>query len=303
MILSASRRTDIPAFYSQWLVNRLKAGYVLARNPMCRTRVSRIPLSPEIVDCIVFWTKDPRNMMDKLSVLDELGYSYYFQFTLTPYGPELERNLRPKAELENTFLELSHRLGSGRVLWRYDPVILNSGLTVDYHKEQFYRLCQRLQGATEQVTFSFVDLYAKLRSDQLRAITVPEMEDLAAFFAQTARDYGMRPCACCEKLDFTSLGVEPAACIDPKAVSRACGRLISVPKDKNQREGCGCCESVDLGAYDTCANGCVYCYANRSPAVVMRNRALHRQDGELLIGELSQEDMVTQRKNRAVRKG
>ena len=120
MIISASRRTDLPSFYSEWFLRRLRDGFVLTRNPVVPTRVTGVKLSPEVVDCIVFWTKDPANMMDKLDEIDSMGYRYLFQFTLTPYGNNLERNLRPKSAILDTFIRLSERLGPKRVLWRYD---------------------------------------------------------------------------------------------------------------------------------------------------------------------------------------
>ena len=162
MIVSASRRTDIPCYYSDWFINRLNEGYVLTRNPMNHTQVSKIPLSSDVVDCIVFWTKDPKNMLTKLEMLEEMEYKYYFQFTLNPYGNDIEKNLRKKIDIEDTFIFLSKTIGKERVLWRYDPIILNDYLTIGYHKEQFKRLCERLYNYTKNVTISFVDMYRKL---------------------------------------------------------------------------------------------------------------------------------------------
>src|SRR5665647_2342080 len=116
MILSASRRTDIPAYYSEWFMNRLQSGYVLTRNPMNHAQISKITLSPDVVDCTVFWTKDPVNMLGKLPLLDKMGYKYYFQFTLTPYGKDIERSLRDKSLIIETFIHLSKIIGKDRVL-------------------------------------------------------------------------------------------------------------------------------------------------------------------------------------------
>ncbi len=130
MIVSASRRTDIPCYYSDWLINRLKEGFVLTRNPMNYSQVSRISLSPDVVDCIVFWTKDAKNIIPHLKIIDNMGYKYYFQFTLTPYDYTIEKNLRDKKDIVNTFIELSNLIGKERVLWRYDPIILNNRLSM-----------------------------------------------------------------------------------------------------------------------------------------------------------------------------
>ena len=154
MILSASRRTDIPCFFGEWFMRRLGAGYALVRNPMNRAQISRVPLTPDVVDCIVFWTKDPERFLPHLDELDRLGYSYYFQFTLTPYGRDVERNLRPKPEIEETFLRLSRRIGAERTVWRCDPILLTDGFGVQRHKEEFLRLCERFEGHTDTVTLS-----------------------------------------------------------------------------------------------------------------------------------------------------
>jgi hypothetical protein len=266
MILSASRRTDIPAFYAQWLINRLRAGYLLTRNPFNAAQVRRIELCPSLIDCIVFWTKDPAPMLPFLDELDAMGYPYLFQFTLTPYDRQIERHLRPKEEILRTFLALAQRLGPGRVFWRYDPIILNHGITTQDHLRDFTSLCDRLRGHTPGVTISFVDLYPKLKTPLLREITADEMAEISAAFSAIAGERGLSIRACCEKTDLTPYGIRPASCIDREAIESLCGHAISAKPDKNQRPGCGCVASVDIGAYNTCQNGCVYCYASRRPA-------------------------------------
>ena len=298
MILSASRRTDIPCYYAEWLLNRLRAGYALTRNPMNPAQISRVPLSPEVVDCIVFWTKDAKNLLPYLDELDRMGYMYYFQFTLTPYGRGLETNLRDKADIENTFIALSEKIGPERVLWRYDPIILNDELTPDYHRREFSRLCERLSPYTRRVTISFVDIYAKLlnrpavKENLIRAVSPGEIASLSEFIGKTARAFGLYPCACCENADLSAYGIERASCVDGLLIEKLCGRPLDLPPDKNQRPGCGCAESVDIGAYDTCLNGCVYCYANNGEAAALRRHTAHDPCGELLFGSVSGERIV-----------
>lgn len=292
MILSASRRTDIPAFYSDWFMNRIKEGYVLVRNPMNHNQISKIILSPDIIDCIVFWTKDPKNMLHHLPKLDEMGYQYYFQFTLTPYEKNIERNLRVKEDIEETFLQLSNRIGSNRVVWRYDPIILNDQLTLSYHKEQFERLCDKFHQFTNSITISFVDLYSKVKSQLIREITSEEMVELSNNIVTIANDYGLIVKACCEKKDLSQYGIKKASCIDKELIEEICGTRMEIHTDKNQRESCGCIESVDLGVYNTCMNGCVYCYANFGEALIHKNLSSHRAEGELLVGTLSKEEII-----------
>lgn len=296
MILSASRRTDIPSTYSEWLFNRLKAGYVLTRNPMNSSQISRITLSSEVIDCIVFWTKDPQNMMDKISSLDEMKYYYYFQFTLTPYDHRIEKYLRPKAEIEETFIKLSKTIGKERVLWRYDPIILNDFWSVDDHKEQFVRLCERLSKFTNSVTISFVDIYSKLKTDLVREITLEEIQILSEFIGKTAKVYGLIAKSCCEKVDLSTYGIGPASCIDQTTIENICGYPLDIKVDKNQRVGCNCIRSVDLGMYNSCQNGCVYCYANYSAISIKKNMQRHTPTAQMLIGELLEGEKVTQRK-------
>lgn len=299
MILSASRRTDIPGYYSKWFMNRLKAGYALTRNPMNLSQVSRITLSPETIDCIVFWTKDPADMLDKLPQLDALGYSYYFQFTLTPYGKDIERNLRDKMDIAETFRQLSRALGKGKLLWRYDPIVLNDKCTEDYHYKNFTALCRELEGYTDICTISFVDIYHKInksvKESILRDITEEQMHRVAAGFCEIGRSYGIELQACCERADLSVDGVKPAACIDKELITRICGHSITAAKDKSQRPGCGCIQSVDIGVYNTCKNGCIYCYANHSDESIHKNCLRHDPYSDILIGTVEKSEKIISR--------
>jgi len=296
MILSASRRTDIPCYFTEWFINRLKAGYVLTRNPFNHAQLSYVTLSPDVVDCIVFWTKDPQNIMPHLKEIDAMGYRYYFQFTLTPYDHLIEKNLRHKADIEQSFIKLSQIIGKERILWRYDPIVLNDSLTIPYHKEQFQRLCHKLHSYTKSVTISFVDTYSKLKTNLIRELSEYEIAELAAFIGNTAKSYGLTAKACCEKTDLSKYGIEKASCIDKAVLEQICGYSLSLTSDKSQRDGCGCVESVDIGAYNTCMNSCIYCYANNSPVTAERRYKSHNIDNELIIGSVSEGEKITERK-------
>ena len=296
MIVSASRRTDIPCFYGEWFFNRIADGYACARNPMNPRQVSRISLRREDVDAFIFWSKDPEPMLGRLCELDDMGYSYYFQFTLTSYGGNIEKGLRSKGAVEDTFLKLSERIGAQRVLWRYDPVLFGEGIDAQYHARQFERMCRKLRGATRRVTVSFLDRYAKLERQPVFRPDEGEQRELAKFFAQTAAANGMGAVACCEALDFAREGIEKASCIDGQLIERIAGKPIGAAKDKNQREGCGCAASVDIGAYNSCANACIYCYANWSQETVGKNCGRHDANSPLLIGNLEEGDKILERK-------
>ena len=166
MIISVSRRTDIPAFYSEWFFNRLKAGEVLVRNPMNARQISKIKLTPDAVDGIVFWTKNPAPMLDRLYLLKD--YIYYFQFTLNAYGKEIESGVPSKNRFViPTFQRLSDLIGPDRIVWRYDPIFLNETYTIDYHIYYFEKLARRLSPFTRKCTISFLDSYRNIESLQV----------------------------------------------------------------------------------------------------------------------------------------
>lgn len=301
MIISASRRTDIPAYYSDWLLNRLHAGHVLVRNPMNHGQIRKVNLSPELVDCIVFWTKNPRNILGKLEVLDGMKYRYYFHFTLTPYDKSLERNLPDKEEIIDTYIHLSRLIGKDRVFWRYDPIILNERISIDYHKEHFARLCERIGSYTESVTISFVDMYPKVKTSLIREIQPEEIAELSEFIGKTAKDFGLRPIACSENTDLSRHGIERASCIDKAVIERVCGYPLDIKQDKNQRKSCGCYESIDIGAYNSCLHNCVYCYANYCQDSVQRNIRRHNPNSELQIGTLRVGEKVQEIQGRSLK--
>ena len=262
MIISASRRTDIPALYPQWFLNRIRAGHFISVNPWNSRQVRRIDVSPENVDCIVFWTKDPQDMISFLAELDNAGYRYYFQFTLNAYGKNVEPGLRPKTEVIDTFRELAGRIGKDRVVWRYDPIILNEITDIKWHDENFAMLCEKTADLIDTCVISFFDPYPKLRSELLRKSSDEEMLLLCSMISKTACKYGISLKACCEELDMSCFGIGKSACIDIRRIERICGHPVEAIKDRNQRKGCGCVKSIDVGKYGTCIHGCIYCYAN-----------------------------------------
>jgi DNA repair photolyase len=267
MIISASRRTDIPAFYSDWFIKRIEEGFVIVRNPMNARIVSRVTLDPDLVDCIVFWTKNPAAMLDKLPLLDQRNYNYVFQFTLTPYGRDIEPNVPEKKEVVSTFIELSDRIGKERVAWRYDPILVTDHIDLEYHLRSFERLARALSGHAERCIISFLDFYAKCRKrlDSLKAreMNPEDVRLIAQAFAGICMAAGLKLETCAEEVDLSDFGIGHGKCIDADRISMITGKPLDAKKDKYQRKLCGCAASVDIGAYDTCLHCCLYCYANR----------------------------------------
>lgn len=294
MILSVSRRTDIPAYYSEWFLNRLKEKYVLIANPYNSDRLGRVELSPDSVDCIVFWTKNPAPMLGKLDAIEEMGYSFYFQFTLTPYGRDVERNLPPKGELLQTFQNLSRRIGPERVVWRYDPVMITETFSIAWHLERFQELCDKLYGVTSRCIFSFIDPYAHI-GNEFHGMSREEMLAVAQGFSKIATEYQLPLFTCAEEIDLSRFQIGHSACIDRKLIEQITGCPIKAKKDTGQRPACGCIESVDIGAYDTCPNGCVYCYATSSEKAMQRRVRAHDPFSPMLTGIPRGDELITDR--------
>lgn len=298
MIISASRRTDIPSYYSDWFWSRLEAGYVCTRNPMNYHQISRISLSQDVVDGIVFWTKNPTPMLEKLHLLHD--YPYYFQFTLNSYGKDMEAGIPSKNDvIIPTFQKLSQMIGPERVVWRYDPIILTPTYTVEYHKHYFDKLAKRLSGYTNKCVISFVDMYRHLgaisRDMQFLPFSTTEMYELAGRFADIARKYNLTLETCAEAIDLSKFGIRHGHCVDGELFERIIGCPLSLSKDKNQREECGCMTSIDIGMYDSCHNGCKYCYANHSLSAVRQNTRSHDSNSPLLYGNIGPDDIVKDR--------
>jgi hypothetical protein len=305
MIISASRRTDIPSYYSEWFYNRIKEEFVLVRNPMNFRQISKISLAPEVVDGIVFWTKNPLPMLARLGELK--NYMYYFQFTITPYGKDIEPNLPAKnTKILNIFKQLSGMISADRVIWRYDPILINAKYNFDYHIHAFGKIAKELQGYTRKVTISFIDedyrgVKSNIKELALLDFPVKTQIELSAVLAEIAHSHDLRIDTCAEKIDLKQLNIEHAHCIDDKLLGKLLCCNLNVDKDKNQRLECGCISSIDIGMYNTCRNGCRYCYANYNRNAVAGNFAKHNPLSALISGEIGKEDKINDRKVKSCR--
>lgn len=300
MVISVSRRTDIPAFYSSWFYNRIKDGYFLVRNPMNIHQVSKVSLKKEDVDCIVFWSKNPRPMMNRLDKLE--GYNYYFQFTLNSYDKTIEPNVPQKKYVLNTFKELSLKIGKEKVIWRYDPIILTDYYTKEYHYKWFEYLAKELYKYTDKCVISFLDLYKKtekkLSGLNVLPITVTDMEEIAQRFSQIAKVHELTIESCCEVVSLEKYDIKHGRCIDDRLIAKLSGHDILVYKDSNQRNSCGCVKSIDMGEYNTCKHGCKYCYANFNDEIVIKKYSNHKLKAPLLIGDIEDGDRIFERKDK-----
>lgn len=298
MIISASRRTDIPAYFGLWFMDRVKQGFFYTANPFNANQVKGYSLNPDDVDVIVFWSKNPGPMMEHLDALDSMGYRYYFQFTLNDYPRAFEPNLPPLETRLETFKALSRRLGRSRVIWRWDPLVVSSVTPAGYILEHLENSARALQGHSERLVISLLDFYGKVegRLEKLSKeygirftdFAHPEHREeliaLACRIKEIAERYGFQVYSCAEAADLADAEISHGACIDGSLIKRLFGVNRELRKDKGQRPECLCVESVDMGAYNTCRHQCAYCYANFSEESVRRNLSRHHPNSPLMVG-------------------
>lgn len=292
MILNTGSRTDIPAYYSDWFYNRIQAGYVLVRNPYYPTQITKYLLNPEVIDIIVFCTKNPLPMIDRLSLLAD--FDTFWFVTITAYRQGIEPYVPPKEQVINSFCRLSSLVGSKRMSWRYDPVFITDQYSIEYHIEQFGRMAEALSGYTDQCVVSFIDLYEKTKRNfrGIRSVTAGEQERLIAGFSQIAKANGMQIHLCCENAGLVRENVDADGCMSKAVLEKALGCRLNVPKKRLARSECSCLLGADIGAYNTCGHGCLYCYANYDRETVVKNRKLHNAASPLLIGAVAENDVI-----------
>lgn len=331
IIISASRSTDIPAFYAQWFINRLRAGYVVWYNPFNRQKTY---VSFKRCKAIVFWTKNPKPLIPLLHELDQRGIKYYFQFTLNDYVNEgFEPNVPSVEERIETFRELSSKIGKDRVIWRFDPLIVTSTISPRDLLIKIWNIGNKLKGLTDKLVFSFVDIsgYRKVQNNLVKEtnqfskesienaeMTSAQMDEIASGLAKcrdrwVSEGWNITLATCGEQVDLDKYGIEHNRCIDGELMKRIWsddkellyylnyGELpeknlfgleldFNRPplshqkmKDKGQRKLCGCMVSKDIGMYNTCRHLCVYCYANTSRELVLKNQSKHNDDSESIL--------------------
>lgn len=296
MIIQTGMRTDIPAFYSQWLLNRIEAGFVLVRNPYNPSQVTRYSLSPQVVDLMAFCTKNPAPMLPHLDLLRP--YGQYWFVTITPYGKDIEPRVPDKEQVMEDFKRLSQAVGVDSIGWRYDPILLYGPYTPEYHIKTFAQIAEDLAGYTKTCVISFIDIYKKVARNfpGVRAVSTRQRLQIGKAFAEIAAANGttLRPCA--EGNDLAQFGADCSGCMTVATYETALHAHLKVPRRSQNQRGkqCACLLGVDIGAYDTCGHLCKYCYANTDPALVRANLRRHDPSSPFLLGGSLPGDMVHQ---------
>ena len=294
MILFASGRTDIPAFYSNWFINRVEAGFVDVRNPFNQKLVSRIYFSD--VDLIMFCSKNPLPMINKLDILK---VPVLFHVTITPYSKDVEPNIPDKRLIIDGVKKLSLVLGIDNVVVRYDPIFLSDKYNVDYHIKAFDKLCKNLNGYVNKIIVSFMDEYKNVRSNKnflkYRAFTREDYKKIGEAFSKSAMDNGMSVQTCFEDEDLTQYGFVKGECLSHELAYILTGKKFKSSNVRKEKK-CECVQMVDIGDYNSCMHMCKYCYANYDEKMVSSNFKRHDDNSSLLIGTIQNDDVIKVRK-------
>lgn len=304
MILNTGGRTDTVQYYTDWLLLRFSEGYVLTRNPLFPNKVSRYELTPDKVDCVVFCSKNYKPILPRLHEITDRFHTY-FHYTITAYGKDIEPGVPSIEESMETLIRLSDQVGRQRVAWRYDPVLLTDVYTIDRHLETFERMAAVLAPHIDRCIFSFVEMYKKLETNmpELIPLSIQDMNTLAKGLGSIAAKYGIHIQTCGTNGDYSRYGIHPSGCMTLDILGKANRIEFKNLKHKGMRQGCHCIESRDIGAYDTCLNGCKYCYANKNPQKAFENRKYHDPASPLLLGHVRPEDTIIQGAQKTFQKG
>ena len=296
MIINTGMRTDIPAFYSEWFINRIKEGYVLVRNPYNPNQITRYNLNPQVVDLIGFCTKNPKPMLRYMEYLQP--YGQYWFVTITPYGKEIEPLVPVWRNVTDDFIRLSRIVGVDSIGWRYDPMFISDTYTIERHLHDFEEIASRLKGYTNTCVISFIDLYSKVMHNfpEVKSVSQSDRLLLGKELINIAGRYGMTVKPCAEGNELEPYGADCKGCITIPTYEKALHCKLEVPKKQGVRKECACYLTCDIGAYNTCAHQCRYCYANYSNELVKQNMKMHNPASPLLIGEVGYGDVIHQAK-------
>ncbi len=293
MIINTGGRTDTVQYYSEWLLNRFKEGFVYSRNPFYPSIITQYELKPEIVDCVVFCSKNYEPILDRLKEITDKFNTYFF-YTITAYENDIEPKVPCIEKSIETLLKLESIIGKNRIAWRYDPILLTQKYNIDYHINTFENMSKQLSNHINRCIFSFVEMYKKL------SINMPELKPMqekdkiiiAKSIGEIAQKYNIYLQTCAAQYDFEKYGIHTSGCITLDILGEANHIKFKKLKHHGMRKNCNCIESRDIGFYDTCPNGCKYCYANSTPKKAEENYQLHNPNSPILFGTIKEGDII-----------
>ena len=295
MIINTGSRTDTVQYYSDWLLKRFEDGFVYSRNPMFPNKVTRYELDPKVLDCVVFCSKNYEPILDRLTEITD-KFNTYFHYTITAYGKDIEPNVPTIDESIETLIKLSKIVGKQRIAWRYDPILLTEKYTKNVHYETFEYIAERLSPYIGRCIFSFVDMYKKLKTNmpEIILLTDADKNEIAKNIGVIAKKHNMiiQTCATVENLE--QYGILQSGCMTSDILGKANYITFKKLRHSGNRQGCRCMENRNIGDYDTCPNGCKYCYANQNPQIAQENYRKHNPNDLMILGNLKPTDEIQQ---------
>lgn len=295
MIINTGGRTDTVQYYTNWLLKRFEEGYVYSRNPLFPNKVTKYELTPDKVDCVEFCSKNYAPILKDLYLITDRFHTH-FNYTITAYGRDIEPGVPSIEDSILTLKKLSQIVGKKRLVWRYDPVLLTEKYTIERHFQTFDKMAKEIAPYVDRCIFSFVEMYKKLDTNmpELISMTDIDKERLAKGLGEIAAKNGLYIQTCGTNGDYSQYGIHSSGCMTLKILGDANDIEFRDLKHKGMRQGCHCMESRDIGAYDTCMNGCKYCYANKKPAKAFENYKYHNPESPLLLGNIKDTDTIQQ---------
>lgn len=300
MIINTGSRTDTVQYYSEWLLKRFQEGFVYSRNPLFLNKVTRYELNPEVVDCVIFCSKNYEPILERLHEITD-RFNTYFYYTITAYGKDIEPNVPSIEDSIETLIKLSEIVGAKRIAWRYDPILLTEKYTKNRHYETFDYMSEKLSPYIDRCIFSFVEMYKKLKTNmpEIILLTQEDKDEIAKNIGLIAQKNKILLQTCATIENYEKYNIIQSGCITAEILGTANGVTFSNIRHTGNRKGCRCMESRNIGDYDTCPNGCKYCYANQNPQIARKNYEKHNADSPLILGGLNPTDEISQGSQRS----
>ena len=295
MIINTGSRTDTVQYYSDWLLQRFQEGFVYSRNPLFPNKVTRYELNPEVVDCVVFCSKNYEPILERLPEITN-KFNTYFYYTITAYEKDVEPNVPDIGDSIETLIKLSKLVGAKRIAWRYDPILLTEKYTKKRHYETFDYMTQKLSPYIDRCIFSFVEMYKKLKTNmpEIIVLTENDKDEIAKNIGLIAQKHNILLQTCATLENYDKYNILQSGCMTAEILGKANDITFRKINHSGNRKGCRCMESRNIGDYDTCPNGCKYCYANQNPEIAKKNFEKHNIESPLILGGLNPTDEITQ---------
>ena len=295
MIINTGSRTDTVQYYSEWLLKRFQEGFVYSRNPLFPNKVTRYELNPEVVDCVVFCSKNYKPILERLPEITN-KFNTYFYYTITAYEKDVEPNVPDIGDSIETLIKLSKLVGAKRIAWRYDPILLTEKYSKKRHYETFDYMAQKLSPYIDRCIFSFVEMYKKLKTNmpEIIVLTENDKDEIAKNIGLIAQKHNILLQTCATLENYDKYNILQSGCMTAEILGKANDITFRKINHSGNRKGCRCMESRNIGDYDTCPNGCKYCYANQNPEIAKKNFEKHNIESPLILGGLNPTDEITQ---------